>query len=140
MGSERGHRVVAHTADVIVEAWGPDLCACVEEAVDALLSLCVDPQGTDPRGRHTVRLDATDDENALLAALDEVIFVLDTSPDPPVRARVHRVGDESLELTLELADRATVESTGAGPKAVARSQLSVTASPEGVRCSFLVDV
>ena len=33
----RGHRNLPHTADVIIEAWGPDLAACAEEAVAALI-------------------------------------------------------------------------------------------------------
>ena len=32
-----GHRVVPHTADVIVEAWGASMLECMEEAVWALV-------------------------------------------------------------------------------------------------------
>jgi hypothetical protein len=41
-GGVRGHRVLPHTADVIVEAWGPDLVSCCEEAVAGLAALYVD--------------------------------------------------------------------------------------------------
>lgn len=40
--SERGHRSVAHTADVILEAWGRDLAACCEEATAALTEVYLD--------------------------------------------------------------------------------------------------
>jgi SHS2 domain-containing protein len=33
----RGHRSLPHTADVIIDAWGPDQAACYEEAVAALV-------------------------------------------------------------------------------------------------------
>jgi SHS2 domain-containing protein len=42
VAKERGRRVVAHTADVILEAWGFDLPSCGEEAVSALVDTYVD--------------------------------------------------------------------------------------------------
>jgi SHS2 domain-containing protein len=40
----RGHRTLPHTADVILEAWGPDLATCCEEAVAALVETYADSQ------------------------------------------------------------------------------------------------
>ena len=75
----------------------------------------------------------------LLGVLDEVIFVLDTSVAVPTGAAVAQHGDR-LDVEIRLAARETVEPTGAGPKAISRSDLSVVVGPHEARCSFLVDV
>ncbi len=139
----RGHRILPHTADLIVEAWGPHLAACVEEAIAGVIGICVDARSASIDGIRSVRLDPGSEESVLLAALDEVIFTLDTSPDVPVGAKVFSRGDDvgkRLDLELLLASPASVSPTGAGPKAISRSGLTVDVSPGEVRCSFLVDV
>jgi SHS2 domain-containing protein len=139
----RGHRILPHTADLIVEAWGPDLAACVEEAIAALISICVNVRSASIECTRWAHIGPGSYESLLLAALDEVIFLLDTSPDVPVGADVFLRGDdvgEHLDLGLLLAAPASVEPAGSGPKAISRSGLEVDASPDGVRCCFLVDV
>jgi SHS2 domain-containing protein len=128
---------------VIIEAWGPDLAACVEEAIAALISICVDARSASIEHTRSVRIGPGSYESVLLAALDEVIFTFDTSPDVPVGADVFLRGgdvDAHLDLELDLAAPSSVEHTGAGPKAISRSGLEVDSSPGEVRCSFLVDV
>lgn len=139
----RGHRILPHTADVIVEAWGPDLAACVEEAITALISICVDVRPASIERTRSVRVGPGSYESVLLAALDEVIFSLDTSTDVPVGVGVSLLdGDAEVHLDLEfqLAASASVEPAGAGPKAISRSGLNVESSPNEVQCTFLVDV
>jgi SHS2 domain-containing protein len=131
---------VAHTADVILEAWGPDLAACCEEAVAALASLYVDGAGSQEVARRSLHLAPGPDDEMLLDLIDEVIFTLDTADGVPVRAEISAAGDGGLDVEVVLADPATVEATGAVPKAVSRSELAVSARPGEVACRFLVDV
>lgn len=141
--TSRGHRARAHTADVILEAWGPDLAACCEEAVAALVETYSDPAGCPIVGRHEVHLEPSSDDEAVLQVLDEVIFLLDTSGAVPVGAQVRAgVGAdaEGLEVVILLADRAVVQPTGSVPKAVSRSELVVDRAPSGLRCQVLVDL
>ncbi len=142
--TSRGHRARAHTADVILEAWGPDLAACCEEVVAALVETYCDPAGCPPIvGRHEVHLEPSSDDEAVLQVLDEVIFLLDTSGAVPVGAQVRAgVGGDAagLEVVILLADRAEVEPTGSVPKAVSRSGLVVERAPTGLRCQVLVDL
>jgi SHS2 domain-containing protein len=143
--TSRGHRTRAHTADVILEAWGPDLAACCEEAVAALVETYADRQSTDPAstrsaGVHVAHLASAPDDELLLAVLDEVIFVLDTSGAVPVAAEVRRGEPDGLDVELCLADPAHVEPTGSVPKAISRSELVVERTPDGVRCQVLVDL
>lgn len=138
--SGRGHRTLPHTADVIVEAWGPDLATCVEEATAAMVGTCLDTGSALAVGERTVRVASSSPEQAVLDALDEVIFALDTSPHPPIGARVRDAGDGSLVVTIALADPGSVEHVGAAPKAISRSGLTVATTADGVRCRVLVDV
>ncbi len=129
-----------HTADVILEAWGPELPSCCAEAVAALADVFVDTADAQEIDRHRVHLTGGPDDELLLGLLEEVIFVLDTGDGVPVRAEVSTARDGGLDVELVVADPATVVATGAVPKAVARSELEVRSSPGEVRCRFLVDV
>jgi len=132
--------VVPHTADVILEAWGPDLSSCCEEAVAALVSVFAEA-GTAPAvERRALHLAPRADDLVLLELLEEVIFTLDTVEQVPVRAEVRPASDGALDAELVLADPATITPTGAVPKAVSRSELAVAEERGRVRCRFLVDV
>lgn len=136
----RGHRPVPHTADVILEAWGPDRAACFEEAVAALAAIYAEPVDVGGAVHRAVHVAPGTDEALLLGLLDEVIFALDTDELVPVGARVATAADGGLDMVLLAADRARVRPAGSVPKAVSRSELAVASTPDGVRCRFLVDV
>lgn len=154
---QRGHRRVAHTADVIVEAWAPDLAGCLEEAVAGLVGIYADLDTADPAapadadavdpadgkelgsGR-VVRLRSGAAEVMLLALLDEVVFVLDTGDGVPVGAEVRPVDEGGVEVALRLVPAERLVGTGSVPKAIARSELAVTETAGRVSCRFLVDV
>lgn len=139
LDGERGHRVLPHTADVILEAWGPDLASCCEEAVSALTGEYVEAGTAGAVGRRQVHLRPASPESMVLNVLEEVIFTLDTAEAVPVRAVVTTAADGGLDVDLALAAREAVSATGAVPKAVARS-LHLDSQPGIVRCRFLVDV
>lgn len=135
----RGHRALPHTADVILEAWGPDLATCCAEALAALADLYVEAGATAVEER-AVHLGPGSAEALLVGALEEVIFTLDTAAVVPVRTEVRAAADGGLDLVLVLAAPETVTPTGAVPKAVSRSELDVDVRADAVRCRFLVDV
>ena len=149
-GRGRGHRSLPHTADVILRAWGPDLPACLEEAVAALVGTYAARVRTGPRQERELLVPAGPAEGMLLHLLEEVIVALDCGPGVPVGVRVTPVtgpptgaggpGDAGLRVTVILADPGQVVSAGAVPKAVSRSQLEVREEPGAVSCQFLVDV
>lgn len=142
MRTTRGHRSLPHTADVIIEAWGPDLAACAEEAAAALIETYAHHRPTAVVAERVVHVPPGPADDMLLDLLDELVFALDVAEGIPVRARVHaeRDGAPGLLVRLALADPARVEPAGAVPKAISRSGLEVTRGPDAVRCRFLVDV
>ena len=138
--SVRGHRTVAHTADVIVEAWGPDVASCCEEAVSALLEGFIDASSAKVVERLDIDLAPSTAETTLLALLDEVLFVVDTADVVPVAVHVAPAPTGAVRVRLDGADPRSVEPTGAAPKAISRSGLRVHVEPTRVECAFIVDV
>lgn len=129
-----------HTADVILEAWGPELASCCEEAVAALVDTYVAGGDVTTVAERRVRVECPSAEAALLAVLDEVIFALDVAEGVPVAARIGEAGTGGLSVVVQLADRERLEPTGAVPKAVSRSGLQVDVRRGRVGCRFLVDL
>ena len=136
----RGHRVVPHTADVILEAWGPDLPSCCEEAVAALVGVCFERRSSSVSDHRGFAVPAGPDDTMLLDLLDEVVFVVDTEEAVPVGAAVRAGSSGGLDVELTMVGRDGVETVGPAPKAVSHSGLVVERGHGGVRCSFLVDV
>jgi SHS2 domain-containing protein len=124
---------------VILEAWGPDLASCAEEAVAALVNTFAVSHPS-PVAQREVHLSAASAEALLLEVLEEVIFTLDTAEAVPVGAKVATAADGGLDVVLLLAARADVEPTGGVPKAISRSELEVVVEPSGAHGRFLVDV
>lgn len=129
-----------HTADVILEAWAPDVAGCCEEAVAALVGTYCDATDAVGVGDRVCSIASGPMETMLLALLDEVIFLLDTAEGVPVGATVKRRGDGSLEVAFVLAAPGSVEPTGPVPKAIARSAVRFEVEPHQARCSFVVDL
>lgn len=139
--AERGHRALPHTADVILEAWAPEFGDCCEEAISALIAVCIDASTADIVGEDVLYVPrASSLDSMLLAVLDEIIFILDTAATLPVRAEVEQQDGGGLKIRLLMALREAVEADGSVPKGVARSELTVESGPNGFRCAFLVDV
>lgn len=137
---DRGHRVLPHTADVRIEAWGPDFAACVAEAVLALVGVFADTAGAPGGTPTTVRFEGEVDDEVLLEALNEVIYRLDVDGAVPVG--VHLAGDgRRLEGEFDMVPLDRVEAIGPEPKAIARSDLEVTTATDGtVAARLTVDV
>jgi SHS2 domain-containing protein len=143
MATERpaaGHRTVPHTADVRIEAWAPSREGCVAQAVAALVGSFADVAGAGPVGTVAVRIEPAADEDLLAAALDEIIYLMDTDGRLPVGVEV-RAGDRGgLDLDVRLADPGGVELIGAVPKAVSLHELRFERDADGWWCRVTVDV
>jgi SHS2 domain-containing protein len=134
-----GHRSVPHTADARVEAWAPTRERCVAEAVAALVEGFVDVTGARPVVTEGFQVSPGPDEDMLVAVLDRVVYLIDTTGQVPIRADVSSV-DSGLAVRLEMADPDTVEVIGAVPKAVSLHELRFAADDVSWSCSVTVDV
>jgi protein archease len=136
-----GHASVPHTADLRIEAWGPTREECIAEAVRGLVESFADVRGA--RCHHTIEchLPAGPDADLLAAAVEEVIYVLDTAGEVPVAVEVGRAAGGGIDLALLAVDISTVEITGAAPKAASLSGLACAPDASGRwSCAVTIDV
>lgn len=137
--STAGHRIVPHTADLIIEAWAPTREGCLEQAVMALVSSFVDARLAGGRVTIPFRVEARSGEEQLVALLEEILYLLDTRGVVPVGARL-RVDDEGVFGELDVVP-ADVELVGAVPKGVSRHALELRpVDGRGWCCRAVIDV
>ncbi|HLI38956.1 MAG TPA: archease [Streptosporangiaceae bacterium] len=137
--AERGHRGLPHTADIRIEAWGPTREACLEEAVAALVDAFAGTSGMRAERSAEAELAADTDEDALVAVLDEVIYLADTEEVIPLSAEVTcRTG--GLRLRMDVAPLHDAEITGAVPKAVTLHGLRFSRAAGRWSCTATIDV
>nr|WP_225851121.1 archease [Streptomyces sp. HPF1205] len=135
-----GHRAVPHTADVRVEAWGPNREECLAQAVTAMVETFADVRGVRPRAVRRARITGAGDEDLLAALLDEVVFRVEVDGEVPVGVDARATGDGALEVRLAVAPLAEMEITGAAPKGVSWSDLRVGPYADGWCCAVTIDV
>ena len=85
MSPPAGHRLAPHTADCIIEAWGPNRAACLTEALLALVEGFAEIG--DARPTQVVPIGAVPGpaEDELVELLEQVIFDVDVLSVVPVR-------------------------------------------------------
>jgi SHS2 domain-containing protein len=138
-GPERGHRSLPHTADIRIEAWGPDPQGCLAEAVAALVDAFADTSGAQPERTVETDLAAETCADALMAVLDEVIYLLDAADAVPLGAEVEwRPG--ALRLRMPVASLHALGLTGAAPKGVSLHGLRFSPGERGYSCTATIDV
>ncbi len=73
-----GHRIVEHTADLAIEAWGSDLTEAFEETARGLFSVMVDLDSVVERVARTQSVRAADREGLLVSWLNELVAIVDS--------------------------------------------------------------
>lgn len=137
-GPDSGRRSVAHTADLRVEAWAPTREECIAQAVRGMVESFA---GHLPSPSHEVECEVTGstDADLLAAALDEVIYRLETAAEIPATTEVSATtGGLRLRFQAVVAD--AVIPMGAVPKAVSLHELRCEHTSNGWWCSATVDV
>jgi SHS2 domain-containing protein len=137
--SGSGHRTVPHTADLRIEAWAPTRDGCIRQAVLAAVESFLDLPSAHADHTRLRRLIADRDDDLLVAALDEVIYLLDTVAEAPVDLKLQDV-DGGVDVTFAMADASTLRQVGAVPKAVSLSELQFSHGRHGWRCLVTLDV
>jgi len=136
-----GHRGVPHAADLRIEAWADTREECVAEAVRALVNSFAEPvaqAGCRAVKRHVA---GETDADLVAAAIEEVIYGLDTRAEIPAAVAARRAADGGIDLTLHLAGLDQVAITGAVPKAASLSGLRCGRDESGRwSCAVTVDV
>jgi SHS2 domain-containing protein len=111
----------------------------VAEAVLALVGGFADTAAATVSGTVVAQIVDGDDETLLVAALDEVVCLVDTEGVVPVTVATEPVAG-GLRLLLGVTDLAQTASTGPAPKGVTRSALRFGPTATGWSCEVTVDV
>lgn len=135
-----GHRLVPHTADVIVEAWGPSKVSCVTEALSALVEEFAEVP--EPVTASVLPLAAEPDsaEGALIALFEEVLYALDVFSVVPVRFHLFETEEGGLAGDMEVVSLDHVEVVGPEPKGVSYHGVALAPDAQGWWCHVLIDV
>jgi len=135
-----GHRLVPHTADCIIEAWGPDRADCMTEALLALVEGFAETG--DDRPTQTVPIGAGPGrpEDVLVALLEQVIFNVDARSVVPVRFHLGETDRGGVAGEMEVVSARDMVAIGPVPKGVSYHELSMMEAEGGWRCRVLVDV
>lgn len=135
-----GHRLAPHTADTMIEAWGPDRVTCLAEAVGALVSVFAEVPDTAATTTRPVALGPAPDADLLVALLEEVIYTVDALALVPARAHLADTRQGGIAGDLEVVDAAQVALVGPVPKAVSWHDLEIVEDRGTWRCRVVVDV
>lgn len=135
-----GHRLLPHTADVIVEAWGPTRDACLRQAVQGLVEAFAGIDGVVPSARVPLTLPPQEGEELLVALLEEVLYLLDVEDVVPVDAVISGAVGGGIQGEFLVAPTVAVHQQGSVPKAIAHHGLELRQQAGQWRCRVTVDV
>jgi len=136
----RGHRLLPHTADSVVEAWGPDRPACLVEAMEALVDIFAEPGDAVVTRTLPLSAEAASSADVLVSLLEEVIYVTEVLGVVPVRFHLADTEEGGVAGDMEVVEAAQVELVGPVPKAVSYHGLDIAEHDGTWRCRVLVDV
>ncbi|TCN31181.1 SHS2 domain-containing protein [Kribbella orskensis] len=134
-----GHRTMPHTADLRVDAWAGSRERCIAEAVLGTVESFLDVSAAHPTGTHHFQLTASSDVDLLVAVLEEVVYLMETSGEVPVDVELVPL-DATVGVRFATIGAEALPQVGAVPTAVSLHELTLAASPGGWFCSVTLDV
>jgi SHS2 domain-containing protein len=137
---DTGHRVLPHTADVIVEAWAPSRSGCLEELVRGLVETFADVRGARATREIPLEIGAADDLDVVIGLADDVCYLLDADGLVVLDVALEEEDDANFDGTFFVAPVDAVVATGAPPKGISRSGLVFAAEDGRWRARMLIDV
>jgi protein archease len=140
LSGESGFRILPHTADCIIEAWGPDRLACLTQAVAALVSVFAEVGDAVVTTTLPVSMDPAPPADLLVGLLEEVIYVVEVFDQVPVHVHLAEGEDGGLAGDFEVVRAADVALVGPVPKGVSYHDLAIADGGGGWRCRVVVDL
>ena len=98
-----GHRFTEHTADLACEIWAPTRESLLAQAARAFADSVTEVERLEPRRRARVEAEGATDDELLVAFLEELVYLFETTDLLPARASVKvRETGGSLRLEAEI--------------------------------------
>jgi SHS2 domain-containing protein len=134
-------RILEHTADVGLEAFGRTRAEAYCNAARALFHLIVDLDSIDPRAEMTLRVQGPDPRNLLVNWLSELIYLHDAEGWLLRDFDILNLQDDSLSAVArgEKFERSRHQSK-LRVKAITYHQLALEKTAEGWRAQVYVDI
>jgi SHS2 domain-containing protein len=129
-----------HTADLIIEAWGPARNVCIEQVVLGLVGSFIDVRSAVASGSLITDIPAMDDVESLISILEEVIYVVDTKGMVPVAVSLREGSAGGVRAVFDVIPLEQVKSIGPAPKGIARHAVRFGEDDSGWSCHLVVDV
>lgn len=136
-----GHRLVPHTADCIIEAWGPDRASCINGALTALVEGFAQPMESSVTELVPLGVGPGGAGDQLVSLLEDVIYSVEVFSVVPVRFHLGETDQGGIAGDMEVVPADDTIAVGPVPKGVSYHELSMEEEEgEGWRCRVLVDV
>jgi protein archease len=135
-----GHRLLAHTADSIIEAWGPDRVSCLVQALLGLVESFAEVPDVPATRLMPFAVAPQGPEDTLVSLFEDVIYALDVFSVVPVRFHLAETEGGGIAGDMEVVPADDVEVVGPVPKAVSYHELSMAPVKGGWQCRVLIDV
>ena len=135
-----GHRMLPHTADLLIEAWGPSRNKCIEQAALGLVESFIDMHSAVASESVITDIPAMDDVELLITVLEEVIYVVDAKGMVPIAASLRENRAGGFRAVFAVTPLDDVTSIGPVPKAITRHAMHFGEDDGGWSCHVLVDV
>ncbi|HEY7876021.1 MAG TPA: archease [Actinomycetota bacterium] len=135
----RDFRIIEHTADVGIRAWGASLEETFEAATQGLATI-LGGWRPGPGDEHPVTIEPGDLGAQLVDWLSEVIYLQESLDSVVAGAHVERVSDEGTTGSVTLMPRGREVLEGTAVKAITYHQLRVEPTHEGWVAEVYVDV
>jgi SHS2 domain-containing protein len=136
----QGHRLLPHTADLIIEAWGRARNQCIEQAALGLVESFLDVRSAVASESVITDLPAMDDVELLITVLEEVIYVVDAKGMVPVAASLREERTGGFRAVFDVVPLDDVTSIGPVPKGIARHAMHFGEDDGSWSCHVIVDV
>ena len=132
--------MLPHTADVIVEAWGPTRDACLRQAVLGVVEMFADVDGVAASDSVPLSFPQAPAEELLVVLLEEVLYLLDAENQVPVDVSITTTAGGGLGGAFQVVSATALDQRGAVPKAITRHGLELARNADTWRCQVTVDV
>jgi len=97
--SAAGHCLLAHTADCIIEAWGPDRSSCLVQALLGLVESFAEVSDVPATRLVPFAVAPEGPEDTLISLFEDVIYALDVFSVVPVRFHLAETEDGGIAAT-----------------------------------------
>ncbi|HKL25507.1 MAG TPA: archease [Desulfuromonadales bacterium] len=101
MTRKAGFRLIEHTADIGLEAWGADPAQVFLQAALALKSIIVGNSPVRGRDSRSMTLEGEDAGELLVAWLNEIIYASEVLEMLPAHFRIRALDDHRLQAEIE---------------------------------------